>query len=65
MLSGPMAGFVVCVFDLILEFACVWPQTDKVYLSLAAAQKYTRLVAQDRVRFAWFRYHRVCEQSIM
>ena len=33
----PMAGLVACVFYLILECTCFWPQTDKVYLFLAAA----------------------------
>ena len=36
---GPMAGFVGCVLNLILECTFFWPQTDKVYLFLAASQK--------------------------
>ena len=35
----PMAGLVACVFYLILECTCFWPQTDKVYLFLAANLK--------------------------
>ena len=34
---GPMAGLVEWAFDLILECTCFWPQTDQVYLFLAAA----------------------------
>ena len=34
---GPMAGLVGCAFDLIAECTCFWPQTDQVYLFLAAA----------------------------
>ena len=34
---GPIAGLVGCVFYLILSCTCFWPQTDKVYLFLAAA----------------------------
>ena len=33
----PKAGLVGCVFCLILLCTCSWPQTDKVYLFLAAA----------------------------
>ena len=36
---GPMAGLVGCAFDLILECTCFWPQTDQVYLILAASQR--------------------------
>ena len=32
-----MAGLVGYVFDLISEFTSFWPQTDRVYLFLAAA----------------------------
>ena len=31
-----MAGLVGCVFYLISECTCFWPQTDRVYLFLAA-----------------------------
>ena len=33
----PMAGLVGCVFYLILVYTCFLPQTDNVYLFLAAA----------------------------
>ena len=33
----PMAGLVGCVYDLILVCTCFWPQTDQVYLFLAAS----------------------------
>ena len=37
---GPMAGRVRCVFDLIYQFTFFHPQTDRVYLLLAAALVY-------------------------
>ena len=32
-----MAGLVECVYYFILVCACFWPQTEQVYLFLAAA----------------------------
>ena len=34
---GPMAGPAGCAYDLIFECTSFWPQTDQVYLFLAAA----------------------------
>ena len=48
---GPMAGLVGCAFYLILECTRFWPQTDQVYLFLAAALLFFSLGAHQKPMF--------------